>query len=45
MLEEERRHARRGPLRIIEDCKINELLEFIGGADLEIYLEWERMID
>ena len=43
--EKEIRQARRGPLRIIEDCKINELPEFIGGADPEDYLEWEIKID
>ena len=45
LLEEERRRARYVPLRIIEDCKISELPEFIGGTDLENYLDLGRKID
>ncbi|XP_074288811.1 uncharacterized protein LOC141613966 [Silene latifolia] len=31
--------------RVAEPFKVNELPEFVGGADPEAYLEWERKID
>ena len=41
----ERCRPKRGPLRVAEECKVNELPEFGGGADPEVYLDWERKID
>lgn len=39
--------ARRGPVRgnLVEEFKLNELPEFVGGTNPENYLEWERKID
>lgn len=43
---EPRRQARRGePPRVVDEFKITELPEFVGGTDPEVYLEWERKID
>ncbi|KAL9244398.1 hypothetical protein vseg_018178 [Gypsophila vaccaria] len=28
-----------------EDIKLNELPEFVGGTDPEVYLEWERKME
>ena len=38
-----RYHARRGEPK--EECKANELPEFVGGTDPDRYLEWERKIE
>ena len=40
-----RRPLRREPARVVEEFKVTELPEFMGGTDPEVYLEWERKID
>nr|KAJ0226813.1 hypothetical protein LSAT_V11C100043320 [Lactuca sativa] len=40
-----RRQPRRGEHRVVEEFKVSELPEFVGGTDPERYLEWERKIE
>ena len=35
------RQPRRGDARVVNDFKVTELPEFLGGTDPEVYLEWE----
>ncbi|XP_023745450.1 uncharacterized protein LOC111893620 [Lactuca sativa] len=40
-----RRQPRRGKHRVVEEFKVSELPEYVGGTDPEHYLEWEWKIE
>ncbi|XP_074303022.1 uncharacterized protein LOC141637443 [Silene latifolia] len=41
----QRMQPRREPVKYMDEFKINELPEFVGGTDPEEYFEWERQME